>query len=681
MEPAWDFVVIDEAQDFTNVQLELVLGSLRDPRGFILCGDANQIVHPNFFSWSALKTFLYFRRDGTGNPGNGGNGRLAESRENDRFRSSEKPEEMVRVLTTNYRNSRQVTETANRILRLKHARFGSVDRESNHLVTSNAGEEGSVLLLPDIPEVTREIDRKTNASARHAVVVLHPEQKAGARERFRTPLVFTIQEAKGLEYDHVILYGFVSGDAGRFREIARGVEPGEVQAGDLEKLRYARARDKGDKSLEIFKFHINALYVAVTRAVRTIYLVEAEPRQRLFDLLGVSVFRGELHLEDEKSSLEEWRREARKLERQGKAEQAADIRERVLGVREVPWRPLDRSALDGLTDRVSRGEADRKSMLLLYEYALLANDQARQNLLAAAGYRPAKGPPKAGLRKLVDNHFQAYSFRHPKVIRTLVEKYGTDHRDRFNCTQLMLAARFGHEGAVEMLAGEMDADPTPVNSAGLTAFQILLQELSRSGHRTPRGLERMCRRLCPADVSVMVNERLVKLDGRKAEFLFFQIFVALFGTWMQDNVSLGSIGLRAADLVEILERMPDSVVPAYRKRQPYVSSVLARNEVDRDLPANRRLFRRTERGVYILNPEMSVRVEGEWVRIHDLLEPEVLVVNYDLSDFGPELREALRGQRKQWLRTLMVCLSPNPGRSPKTWVVADSGSGTGSRIS
>ena len=498
-------------------------------------------------------------------------------------------------------------------------------------------------------------------------------RRAGARERFRTPLVFTIQEAKGLEYDHVILYGFVSGDADRFREIARGVEPGEVQAGDLEKLRYARTRDKGDRSLEIFKFHINALYVAVTRAVRSVYLVEPEPGQRLFDLLGIFQFREALHLEDEKSSLEEWRREARKLERQGKAEQAADIRERVLGVREVPWQPLDRPALDGLTDRVSRGEADRKSMLLLYEYALLAHDEARRNLLAAAGFRPARGSPRGGLRKLVDNHFQAYSFRHPNVIRTLVEKYGTDHRDRFNCTPLMLAARFGHEGAVEMLAAEMDADPAPVNTAGLTAFQILLQEVSRGGHRTPRGFEKMYRRLCPADVSVMVDERLVKLDGRKAEFLFFQIFVALFGTWMQDNVTLGSIGLRASDLAEILERMPDSAVPAYRKRQPYVSSVLARNEVDRDLPANRRLFRRTERGVYILNPKMSVRVEGEWVRIHDLLEPEVLVVNYELSDFSPELKEALCVQRKQWLRALMECLAPGSGRSPKPWVVLDPG--------
>ncbi|MXY65597.1 MAG: hypothetical protein F4Y85_10290 [Gammaproteobacteria bacterium] len=669
VEPAWDFAVIDEAQDFTNVQLELILRSLRDPRGFVLCGDANQIVHPNFFSWSTLKTFLYFRGDGQPGTGSAGkDGRPAEPPENARSGSSKDPEELIRVLTTNYRNSRQVTETANRILRLKHARFGSVDRESNFLVNSHSGVDGGVLLLPDTPEVIREIDGKTNRSARHAVVVLHPEQKAGARERFRTPLVFTIQEAKGLEYDHVILYGFVSGDADRFREIVRGVEPGQVQAGELEELRYARARDKGDRSLEFFKFHINALYVAVTRAVRTVYLVEPEPSQHLFDLLGIVEFSGALHLEDERSSLAEWSREARKLERQGKAEQAADIRERLLGVRAVPWEPLDRAALVELDERLSGGSADRKSMLLLYEYALLSRDRARLGRLMAAGFRPALVPMEAGLRKLVDNRFSAYSFKHSRGVRTLVEKYGPDHRDPFNCTPLMLAARFGHEEAVEMLVDEMGADPAPVNTAGLTAFQVLLQEISLDERRRRRGLERMYRRLCPADASVMVGDRLVKLDGRKAEFLFFQLFVALFATWTADNTVVGRIGLRAADLEEVLERLPDSAVPAYRKKRPYISSVLARSEVDRDLPANRRIFRRTERGMYILNPRMSVRVEDEWVGIYDLLdpeilllEPEVLMARFGLGRPDPQFREIYREHQEGLRRRVMECLGDDPG--------------------
>ncbi len=59
VEPRYDFVVMDEVQDLTNIQLQLILKSLRDPSGFILCGDSNQIVHPNFFSWSKIKSFFY----------------------------------------------------------------------------------------------------------------------------------------------------------------------------------------------------------------------------------------------------------------------------------------------------------------------------------------------------------------------------------------------------------------------------------------------------------------------------------------------------------------------------------------------------------------------------------------------------------------------------------------------
>jgi len=132
--------------------------------------------------------------------------------------------------------------------------------------------------------------------------------------------------------------------------------------------------------------------------------------------------------------------------------------------------------------------------------------------------------------------------------------------------------------------------------------------------------------------------------------------------------AVGEVGLRAADLEEFLGRLPDSAVPAYRKRRAYISSVLARNEVDRNLPANRRIFRRTERGVYILNPEMSVRVESQWVRIHDLLDPEVLLLEPDMLLAGfrparpdPQFDEIFRKHREELRRRVMKSLGGDPG--------------------
>ncbi len=54
-------------------------------------------------------------------------------------------------------------------------------------------------------------------------------------------------------------------------------------------LNYNRARDKGDKSLELYKFYVNALYVAMTRAVDSLTLVESDTTHPLLDLLGLKV--------------------------------------------------------------------------------------------------------------------------------------------------------------------------------------------------------------------------------------------------------------------------------------------------------------------------------------------------------------------------------------------------------
>jgi hypothetical protein len=48
--PRYDFVVVDEVQDLTPAQLLLILRTLKVAPGFLLCGDSNQIVHPNFLA-------------------------------------------------------------------------------------------------------------------------------------------------------------------------------------------------------------------------------------------------------------------------------------------------------------------------------------------------------------------------------------------------------------------------------------------------------------------------------------------------------------------------------------------------------------------------------------------------------------------------------------------------------
>jgi superfamily I DNA/RNA helicase len=93
-EATYDFVVIDEVQDLTNVQLALVLACLKKPGQFLLCGDSNQIVHPNFFSWAAVRTLFW----------QGLAGKHAET-------------QTLSVLQANFRNTQAVTALANNLLK------------------------------------------------------------------------------------------------------------------------------------------------------------------------------------------------------------------------------------------------------------------------------------------------------------------------------------------------------------------------------------------------------------------------------------------------------------------------------------------------------------------------------------------------------------------------------------
>ena len=152
-QPKYDVVVIDELQDFTMIQLHLILSTLNEKNNFLLCGDSNQIVHPNFFSWSKVKTYFY-------------NNYAIE-------------QDIAFVLKQNYRNSLQVTELGNRILRVKNTRFGSIDKESNFLITGNTANQGTIQLFSLNERLLHKINEQIKLSTKVAVIVLTEKEKLG----------------------------------------------------------------------------------------------------------------------------------------------------------------------------------------------------------------------------------------------------------------------------------------------------------------------------------------------------------------------------------------------------------------------------------------------------------------------------------------------------------------------
>ncbi|WP_028487934.1 UvrD-helicase domain-containing protein [Thiothrix lacustris] len=592
VEPRYDFVVVDEVQDLTNIQLFLILKALRDPTGFLLCGDSNQIVHPNFFSWSKLKSLFYTHGELQGDT------------------------DLIRILSTNYRNSPQVTALANRILLLKNARFGAIDRESNYLVHSNGHVQGDVVFLQDRDTIRRELDAKTRTSTRFAVVVMHAEQKAEAQQHFNTPLVFSIQEAKGLEYDNIILYNFLSSEAKRFHEISKGVSHADLQQG----LSYARAKDKTDKSLETYKFYINALYVALTRAVRNLYWIEADAKQRLLDLLGLDNALDTLNLDNQGSSHADWQREAHKLELQGKQEQAERIRREILQQQVPDWEVYSGATLDALHHQAIQSN-DKKARLALFEIALVYEDRQFLHDLLLAEFKPARHPDN-GIKQLQQKYYLPYQAKNPVALRNQLNKFGVDFRNPFNQTPLMVAAWLGNSALVQELT-ERDANTALVDNNGFTAFQIALQQASKDEKYARQHLGSIYQQLEPDSLSIQIDGRLLKLDKSSMEFFLLNLLIALFYRVIPTTlVKKGAFTTQA--IIDAVEHFPNNVLAPQRKQRAYLSSILSKNEMSRLDRYNRKLFYRLRQGHYTFNPTLMLLVENNWVNIYDLLKIDKL---------------------------------------------------------
>ena len=596
VQPVYDFVAIDEVQDLTNVQLALVLRALARPGQFVLAGDANQIVHPNFFSWSKVKS-LFWRG-------------LGEAGGSD-----------VHVLGTSYRNSVAVTRTANRILRLKQARFGSIDRESNELMKPVPGEQGSVRAFALSSPAVRDLDEKTRQSTRVAVVVLREEHKAEARQRFRTPLVFSIHEAKGLEYETVILYRLLGSERKLYAELTEGVSPADLES--EEALAYRRAKDKADRSGELYKFFVNSLYVGITRAVREVLFVEDDLSHPLLALLDVASADSAADVKAERASAEEWQREAHRLEAQGKGEQAEAIRTTVLRLTPVPWQPLDRDgAADVAAKALAPGSVSTKMKQRLYEFACFHEEGALAERLAMAGYEQAWEFEKHGAA-VRQRLIAPYAGKKPRDVLAETERFGVDFRTPMGVTPLMAAAYACNVPLVEALL-ERGASREARDHLGRTAMHwVLRRAYARELEKTPL-LGTTWDLVAPASFDVDVDGRLVQIGREQAEFFVFSVMLARLSDLFGRHLARFE-GVTSAFIVENgFEAFPGVMVKPERRRREYVSSVLARAEAGSSYRPARRLWVRERLGHYLPNPALQLRVrqpDGSeaWRPIYEVL--------------------------------------------------------------
>jgi len=280
--PRYDVVICDEVQDLTELEVAFVLALSRRPGldGVLLTGDTQQIVNPSGFRWAEVRRLVA---------------------KTARLRAAP---EVVR-LRRNLRSVRPLVELTNSLLLLRREVFGRTEEDE----PEEASIEGPVPI--EVPGSEAEVlDAIRGFGPRCAVLTLDDSEAERLRALLGTSRVFHVREAKGLEFDAVVLWKLLEPDRDlveRFLRTPRDME------------REAR-----------FKRLLQHLYVGSTRARRHLAIHEGPvPHPFWFD----ERFRGRLehgtpeslaHVFQATASPDEWEREGSYFLQHGHWRQAAE---------------------------------------------------------------------------------------------------------------------------------------------------------------------------------------------------------------------------------------------------------------------------------------------------------------------------------------------------------------------
>ena len=256
---SFDNVLIDEAQDLTSKEFELLTYLLNTtaPR-IVVGGDPLQTINPTGFSWTSLESFLY--------------GKMEEGELNRAERmlvSHRLPKKLVDFSNVII-EARSLAKNEN--IELMQSAQKIKDDGFVARVKFNEGKETEVKIIEEImmdalnsnvgillwARDSSELDAISDTD------VILGEHDLNPPANSETSFVFdihSIESVKGLEYESIILYRF--GD----------LDP-NFNAMSEESLR--DIKDNTDKNTYPILYHLNRLFIAASRAKKNIYIIDSE---------------------------------------------------------------------------------------------------------------------------------------------------------------------------------------------------------------------------------------------------------------------------------------------------------------------------------------------------------------------------------------------------------------------
>lgn len=230
--PLYSVAVVDEAQDFTQVNLCMVK---KISRKMFCVGDALQMINPAYFNFGYLKRLMY--GDVTG----------------------------VKELKHNYRSTRTIEAITEKLGEMNVRRFGT-----HSFVLKGESVDSP---LPSAAVFVRAENFAAGLTdARFGsvtIIVSDGRHKEELRKKLAKTEILTVAEAKGLERGTVVLADVLSDNADQWSR--------------LEKLTLNR---KTADENSVFRYYFNLFYVGVSRAKQYLFVAESNPPESFNSLLA-----------------------------------------------------------------------------------------------------------------------------------------------------------------------------------------------------------------------------------------------------------------------------------------------------------------------------------------------------------------------------------------------------------
>ena len=234
--PLFDFVIADEIQDLTEIQIYCLIRLARNRNNLLFSGDINQTIRPTYFHTGRIESILKTSNTHLG------------------F--------IKHQLVKNYRSTKEVVDLANQVVTLRIQCLGLNKKNDYHEIPIRGEQHPIYYFDAKHPlEMVKLIETGLN---RHYVAIVVPdeeEKKNFERLTQQKGAVFTVEEIKGIEKDYIICYNVMT----KYKTAWETIINQDVMYQNQ------------------YRYYFNLLYVALTRARHHLCFIEEDMPPSLYE--------------------------------------------------------------------------------------------------------------------------------------------------------------------------------------------------------------------------------------------------------------------------------------------------------------------------------------------------------------------------------------------------------------